>query len=341
MLTTRQKTILNLLVDDYIATATPVASDAIHRNHNPGVSPATIRKEIAELEDQGYLIRPHSSAGCVPLDSAYRFYVESLVAIELERISERDRSLIRQRLSDAERDPDDWASVAAAVLSSLVGNMAVATFPKAIESRVRHLELVRMQDLLAMLIVVLEQATLKRQLIRLKEPVAPEELETSVNRVRKQVLGLTRRDIESNAMDLNLLEEEVVDATVLILREEERASHRDHYVDGLRNLLSQPEFSEYEKTRAIVEGLEDGSLIHAVLEEAPEGDVVRVTIGQEHRGDMLWPLSVVICQYGVPDRAVGALGAVGPTRMEYSKAIAGVRFMSSVMSDMVEAVDAG
>jgi heat-inducible transcriptional repressor len=151
-------------------------------------------------------------------------------------------------------------------------------------------------------------------------------------------MGLTRPEIETKEMTLTPLEEQVVHATVLILRDEDQAIYHDHYVDGLRNLLSQPEFAENDKIRAVVEGVEDGSLIQAVLEETPEGESVRVIIGQENRGDALWPLSVVICQYGIPNQAVGAVGAVGPTRMEYVKTMADVRLMSAVMSDMVETV---
>ena len=336
MLTARQETILKLIVHEYTMTVGPIASETIARSHHLGVSPATIRKEVAELEEAGYLTRPHTSAGSVPMDKAYRFYVESLVAAEPGHIHPMVRRSIRKQLTEAERDTDEWASVAAVSLARLVGNMAIATFPKARESRVRHLELIQLQEFLAMLIVVVEQVRLRRHMIRLKEPVELVELEASTSKVKGQLLGLTRREIESKAMPLTPFEEELVQAAVLILREEDQAMYRDHYIDGLRNLLNQPEFAEKDRVRAIVEGVEDGSLVQAVLEETPDGGVVRVIIGQENRGDLLWPLSVVICQYGIPGEAVGAVGAVGPTRMEYSKTISGVKFMSSVMSELVE-----
>jgi len=336
MLKLRQETILKLIVDDYIKSAAPVGSGSIARHNHLAVSPATIRNDVSELEELGYIARPHASAGSVPLDKAYRFYVESLVAMEILAIPATVRSSVRRQLSEVEQDTDSWASVAAAILSRLVGNMAIATFPKARESRVKHLELVPLDEFVPMLIVVIEQSRLKRHIIRFKDPVAPQELEASTTRVKSQLVGLTRREIETKAMKLSPLEEEVVAAAVLVLRDEEHAAYRDHYVDGLRNLLTQPEFAENDKVRALVEGVEDGSLVEAVLGETPDGSVVRVIIGRENRGDMLWPFSVVICQYGVPDEAVGAVGAIGPTRMEYTKTIAGVDFVSSVMSEMVE-----
>ena len=293
---------------------------------------------MAALEEAGYLSRPHPSAGSIPLDKAYRLYVETLVAMEMERIPSQTRWEVRKQLSQVERDVDGWTSVAAAILSSLVGNMAIATFPKARESRVRHLELVRLQDLLAMLIIVMEQTTLRRQLIRVTVPFQLIELENSSNRVKSELQGLTRRQIESKQMDLTPLEHDVVEAAKLILKEEDQANYRDHYVVGLRNLLAQPEFSANEQVRLLVEGVEDGTLVQAVLEETPDEDVIMVKIGRENRGDMLWPLSIVIGQYGIPDVAFGAVGVIGPTRMEYPKAITGVQFMSSVMSELVESV---
>lgn len=338
MLTARQETLLKLIVEDYIGTATPIASETIARNHQLKVSPATIRNEVACLEEAGYLTRPHPSAGTVPLDKAYRLYVESLEDSETREVRQGEVDSLRQQLVDIQRDVDEWTSGAAVILARRVGNMAIATFPKARESRVRHLEVVPLQELMVMLIVVLEQARLRRHLIKLDEPMEPAELEASSNRLKRQVVGLSRKGIESKEMSLTPLEEEVVGATMLILREEDRTSHRDPYVDGLRNLLSQPEFLENDKVRAIVEGVEEGSLVQAVLEETPDGRVVRVIIGQENRGDLLWPLSVVICQYGIPGEATGAVGAVGPKRMEYSKTISDVRLMSSVMSELLESV---
>jgi heat-inducible transcriptional repressor len=196
--------------------------------------------------------------------------------------------------------------------------------------------LVHLQDLLLMLIVVLEQARLRRHLIRLDEPVNLSEIEATTNRMNAHLMGLSSKQIGATAMDLTPLEERMVDATVSILREEDKAAYRDHVVNGLRNILNQPEFAENERMRALIGGIEDGSLIQAVLDETPDGGIVRVIIGQENRGDMLRPLSVVICQYGIPDEAYGAVGAIGPTRMEYTRAIAGVKFMSDVMSDLVE-----
>ena len=338
MLTERQELILKTIVADYTRTATPIASEAVARSEGLDVSSATVRNDVAALREQGYLANPHTSAGSVPLDKAYRFFVESIEPVTDTAIPQSARESARRQLQNILQNLDEWANVSAAVLSGLVGNMAIATFPKARETRVRYIDLVPIQDLLVMLIVVLEQARLHRQLIRLPHPMEAYEIEESTARLRSYMLGHNQREIESQQAPLTPLEEELVEATVTVLQEEERAAYHDHYVDGIRNLLSQPEFAENERARAIVEGVEDGSLAQMILSETPEGGVLRVIIGHEHPDDALSPLSVVVCQYGMPHRAVGALGVVGPTRMEYIRTIAGVRFLSAAMSELLESV---
>ena len=338
MLTKRQELILKIIIADYTRTAAPIASEAVARRQELDVSSATVRNDVAVLKDNGYVAHPHTSAGSVPLDKAYRFFVESMEPVMDTAIPQSARDRAREQLQSILQNLDEWGNVSAAVLSGLVGNMAIATFPKARETRVRHLDLVRIQDLLVMLIVVLEQAHLHRQLIRLPHPMGATELEESTTRLRSYMMGHNHHEIESQVMYLTPLEEELVEATVAVLQEEANAAYRDHYVDGIRNLLSQPEFAENERARAIVEGVEDGSLAQTILSETPEGGVLRVIIGHENPDDALSPLSVVVCQYGLPHRAVGAVGVVGPTRMEYSKTMAGVKFVSSAMSELLESV---
>ncbi len=338
MLTKRQELILKIIITDYTRTATPIASEAVARRREVNFSSATVRNEVAILKDNGYVAQPHTSAGSVPLDKAYRFFVESIEPVMDTAIPRSSRDRAKNQLQNILQNLDEWANVSAAVLSELVGNMAIATFPKAHETKVHHLDIVRIQDLLVMLIVVLEQAQLHRQLIRLPYPIPASELEESVARLRPYLMGYNRHEIGSQVMHLTPLEEELVETTITVLREEDETSYRDHYVDGIRNLLSQPEFAENERARTIVEGVEDGSLVQTILSETPDGGVVRVIIGHENPYDTLSPLSVVVCQYGLPHRAVGAVGVVGPTRMEYPKTMAGVKFVSSAMSELLESV---
>ena len=158
-------------------------------------------------------------------------------------------------------------------------------------------------------------------------------------RIRSRVLGLSRREIaDSPIAGLTDSERKALAAAVEILKAEDAAQSGDHFASGIRNLLDQPEFADYRTARPIIHGVEDGDLIAAALDEAPAGQVIRVIIGREHRGEALKPLSVVICRYGIPGRALGSVGVLGPTRMEYDRAISGVALVSSIMNGMVESL---
>ena len=184
--------------------------------------------------------------------------------------------------------------------------------------------------------MVFQQTRLRRHLIRLKEPVDSVQLANSAKKINHMLRGLSSTDIQSKEMHLSSFEQELVETTAGILDEEDREEYRHHALDGLHNLLKQPEFMEGEMVQSVVRSIEDGSLAQAILDKAPKASVIRVVIGQENRENLLWPLSVVIGRYGVPGRAVGTLGAIGPVRMEYTRTIAGVELMADVMSGMVE-----
>ncbi|MDA1188104.1 MAG: heat-inducible transcriptional repressor HrcA [Chloroflexi bacterium] len=338
MLTARQESVLNFIVEGYIGTATPMPSDVLARRPELNVSPATVRNEVAVLEEQGYIVRPHTSAGSLPTDKAYRLYVVRLQESQ-PTVDAQVQTEVKRRLLEAQRDLEEWANVAAAALASIVGNMAIATFPRATESRVRHIEVVQLQDVLWLLIVVLEHARLRRQLIRFETPPDLTELERSANKVGSAIKGHSKRELDSlDTKKFSPLEKSLLDTTKHILSEEDAGLYRHHYLDGLRNLLTQPEFTENERVRPVVEAVENGSLAQAILEEVPEGITIRVVIGHENKGNVLQPLSVVVAQYGIPGEVVGAVGAIGPTRMQYSKTIAGVRAMTTVMSEMAEGI---
>jgi heat-inducible transcriptional repressor len=336
MLSSRQQAILSYIVEHYVAGASPVSSRSISADGKLGVSSATVRNDVSLLQEYGYVTHPHSSAGSVPSDKAYRQYVESVADRNESREPAATRASVRDKLARVNMDAEYWSSTAAGILARMVGNLAVATPPRSAESRVRRLDVVPLEGLLAMMIVVLEQTRLRRHMVRLSQPTDADVLAMSANRVRDLVEGQTRSQLAEVHFDLTPLEREILQTTIQILEEEDRDLFRDHYLDGLRNLLAQPEFAENRKVRELVEGFEDGTLAQAVLEEMPDGATLRVVIGAENRGDVLRPLSVVIGRYRGSGGAVGAIAAVGPTRMRYAHTIARVKLMTSVMTEMAD-----
>ncbi len=333
MLTERKGTILKAIVGEYIVTANPVASDTIVRRHGLGVSSATVRNEMVDLEEDGYITRPHTSAGRVPLDKGYRYYVSTLPeTIELP-VEVRERA--RHQLSQAGRDPEGWIKMATSVLARLVENMAVITFPKAPMSRLRHLEVTQLQEFLAMIVVVLQETKIRQRLISLQEPTGLEGLTAAAHKLNAELTGLGWQEMESKRLELSPFEVELVETVIHVMQEEDRLGHSSHFVDGLSYLMTQPEFSESQKLREIVACLEDETLIHVVLEDVPEGGIVKVQIGGENMEDALRHLSVVVCRYGVSGEAAGAMAVVGPTRMAYPRVIGGVKYLSAIMDKQV------
>ena len=336
MLTGRKPELLKALVQEYIESASPVSSESVAKKHSLGVSPATVRNDMAGLEEQGYISRPHQSAGAVPSDKGYRFYVETLSHVD--ELPPEFQYTVRYQFTKAERDIERWTQLAATALAQLVNNVALVTYPREPESRLMRINLVHIQESLAFLILVFQEVKLKKQLLPLSEPLTSDDLQMVANRLSASLSGLSRQEILTKTVDVSPFERTVTNMVMDIMEAEDRALYSDHYIEGLRHLLNQPEFSQGEKAREIVEVLEDKELPKVVLAEAPEWGHMKVIIGEENRVTFLHPFSMVVCQYGLPGGGLGSISALGPTRMEYSRTIAGVRFISSLMTDLLAQV---
>ena len=336
MLTARKERVLRIIVHEYIRGGTPVPSESVARKLPDTVSAATVRNEMADLGEEGYITRPYASAGGVPSNKGYRSFVESLDE-DLEPARELQEA-IRRRFRHSQRDVEAWTQTAVKLLAQLVHSAAMATPPRAMESRWKHMELVYVQEFLALLVMVLEKTRLKQQLVPLQQPLTQDELSLVSNKLNAYFGGLTHREVAVRGVATSPFEEEVIQAVLGILRAEEEEGLGDPYVDGLRHMLQHPDLSKGSQGREIVEFLEDRSLLRSVLSEIPPGGVVRVVIGDENKADVLRPFSMVFSQYGIPEAASGVLGILGPTRMEYANAISNVRYLSVLMSGLVQEV---
>jgi heat-inducible transcriptional repressor len=332
MLTHRRERILNIIVSDYIAAGLPVSSEAVARR-GLGVSPATIRNEMVELEEEGYLTQPHTSAGRIPTDKGYRRYIESIMGdVQLSLVEQR---LIRHQFHQVEGEIEEWIRLAAAILSRAVHSVAIVTLPKPYEYRLKHLELISLHEFLALLVLVLREARLKQQVLALEEAATQEELSVVARRLTSACTGLTGSEIANMSLKPSRLEEQVTRAVVQIMQAAEEEAYEDPCVDGLRHMLSQPEFVRSSRLAAIVEFFEEKRVLKSLLSQVLTGEGVRVLIGRENKADVMRDCSVVITRYGIPGEVGGAIGVMGPTRMQYSRAIPTVCFLSSVMSEMV------
>jgi heat-inducible transcriptional repressor len=332
-LTDRRQAVLGLVVRQYIATATPVGSKTIVEQYGLGVSSATIRNEMAYLEEQGYLTHPHTSAGRVPTEKGYRYFVERLMSeAELPLAEQRT---IRHQFHQARLDLEQWMRLAAAVLARAARTTSLVAAPIVSQCRFKHLELVAAHGSRLLLILVLREGVVKQQMVTLIHPVAQEELNQVANRLKDLFTGLNADQIAASPYQLTPLEKQIVDLVIEILEEAEAYSSGAIYRDGLMNIFKQPEFSEIENVRQIIRVMEEQSLLEAILAEVLNSSGVQVIIGGEGRWDELSECSVVLAPYGETGRVVGALGVLGPMRMRYGRAISTVRYVANLLSDLV------
>ncbi len=332
MVTERRRKLLQLLVDEYVRSAQPVGSHTLVDRYSLGVSSATVRNDMAALEEDGYIASPHTSAGRVPTDAGYRFYVESLM--QEERLPDGDQQTIRHQFHQAARELEEWAHLAAAILAARVGNAAVVTTPHSREPKIRLLELVSVHEHLALLVVVLQEARVLQQMVALDNPLTQDEMTSIGKKLNELASGKTASEIKAQNAELSPVETVLLDQAVVLLKSADQMSSEPGYVQGLSELLRQPEFSEGERLLRLLEAMAEHNLSRAIPAPTDAGDVA-IIIGGEHPIDEMRACSVISTRYDGPSGLRGTLSVVGPTRMHYPRNVAAVRYMSSLMEELL------
>jgi heat-inducible transcriptional repressor len=316
-----------------VDTANPIGSEAIVRRFDLPFSSATIRNEMAKLEEEGYISHPHTSAGRVPSDKGYRYYVEALM--EERDLPGNTKQTIRHQFHQAGREEDEWVHLAAAVLARAVENAAVVTMPKTAESRMKRFELVSIQDTSALLVVVMQEARVKQQVLLFPEPVEQEQLTAISNHLNQAFGGMSALEISRSPVQLTQLEWHVANAVREMLAMADAGGFDEAALEGIRNVLQKPEFANSDKMLNLLDVLETRNLPKFIpFAEAP-ADGVTVMIGAENEQDAMHDYSVVISRYGLPGGVSGHMAVVGPTRMQYPQTISTVRYLSQLMTEML------
>ncbi len=333
MLTDRRARILQFVVREYIDSATPVGSGTIVSKYGLKASPATIRSEMVRLEEEGYLDQPYTSAGRIPSDRGYRHYVESLM--EEEELSEEIKRTIRHQFYQVGPASEAWAQLAAAILARSVENLALVTAPHSVRARLRRLELVKMGDVLALLIVVLHEGHLREETLTLDRTVSQDELTRTAQRLSWLFAGLSAAQMQQQTVELSPFEDKVTQAIIRVLQIEDESSYEPAYLDGLRNVLSQPEFSQTQTILDFLGVLDERSLPRLIPFHWAVPGHVTIIIGAENPEDAMRHCSLVVARYGQPGGMTGALGVLGPTRLPYPRATSMVRYMGSLLGELV------
>ena len=337
MLTNRQREILNFIVGQYVVQAVPVSSQAVAKSSALRLSSATARNEMAELAEDGFIHRPHISAGSVPLDKGYRSYVETLP--DDPELPAGDAANARHSLTGASEDIEHWAAAAAETLAGLIGNMALVTPPKAAQGKIRRLELVRLQEFAVMLILVLQEAKTRQRIVPMVQKTTQDDLNELSNRLSAIYSGATYHGVDA-APQFGTVERQLLGVVRDLLFEEELDRIEEPYVCGLRNLVGQPEFTEDGARAGMIIGLlENRQLLREMISAAIERCDWRIVIGGENEAEEMHDCSVVLSRYGDPEGVGGVVAALGPTRMDYRRSMASVRLVSTIMGDMVASLD--
>ena len=339
MLDERKKQVLQAIIDDYISTAEPIGSRTIAKKYGLGVSPATIRNEMSDLESLGFLEQPHASAGRIPSAKGYRFYVDCLMGPQ--QLSERDTALINQWFEQKVRRLDEAFQETVRILSRITRNVSLLVTPQAPSLKFKYLQFLPFDERKVVVLVVADTGVMENRLMEIPEGTSIEELQRIAAAMNHWLGGLALPDIQTSV--LNKIRDEIMPCPELLesalglLREASGGSVAPEkvYLGGTTQLLNQPEFRDVDKIRNILSMLEEDRLLSDIL-HTQDGNGVIVTIGAENKFSGIQDCSVIQASFRLDGQMVGTLAVLGPTRMEYARTMAVIDFMHKHMEKILK-----
>jgi heat-inducible transcriptional repressor len=338
----RSQAILRAVIEEYVSTAQPVASQALVDRYGLGVSSATVRNILAELETAGLLTHPHTSAGRVPTDAGYRFFVESIAdAVPLPAV---EQLMIRHQFGQVEFASEHWFRLAATTLAGLTRAAGIATPAKPNAAHIRRIDLVSVNERMASLILVLREGAIKQAAVTVDEAEAVDQstLNAVAGLLNERLLDRTATSAEQilakldDAERTQRLAQRVGERIVRILRDYDAAAVEEVFSDGLLNVMEAPEFAQSDKLRQVFSALENRAYLGELVGSVAGSGRIRIVIGAENPREEMHDVTLILAPYGRPGRAIGVVGVLGPTRMSYPNAIGTVSFVSGLMDELVD-----
>jgi heat-inducible transcriptional repressor len=337
----RRAYILGTVVYEYIATAEPVGSNSLTQKYNLGISSATVRNEMAELEAGGYLVQPHTSAGRIPSDTGYRTYVDNLMPPE--ELSEDDRRRIRDELGDATHELDEIIDHTTRLLGRLSNNLAFITKPQQEAQLFKHIQLIWLSPHTGVAIVVTSLGVAAQSLFELGAEVRPDDLTRFSNALNARLANhrladVTEAEIAQAAQETGVSDDlrSAVVAAALSAGSSEQSTIASA---GAQNLLDQPEFQDLRKLRSILRIVEEQKTLYQIVSDAMSADTTSVKIGHELGSEELADLSVVTVPYRFGSHALGMLSILGPRRMPYARLVALASATAATLSQRLSDVE--
>ena len=336
----RSQSILRAVIEEYVDSATPVGSAALVQRYRLGVSSATVRNILADLEGAGLLTHPHTSAGRIPTDAGYRYFVESIT--DAGQLTAVEQLMIRHQFGQVQHASEQWFRLAATTLASANHIAGLATPAKPRAAHVRRIDLVAISERLSSLIIVFREGALRQVLVALPEPAEQEDLTRVAVILDGVMAGRTAADaeralarIESDG-PIGTLVRRVGERVIAAIRDYDATVIEEVFSDGLLHVMEAPEFERSDKLRRVFSVLENRAYLGELLDRVSGVGAVQVFIGAENAPAEMRDVSLVLAPYGEAGRAVGVVGVLGPTRMAYPQAIGTVRFVSTLLSELVQ-----
>lgn len=340
-LSERDRQILHAVVADYIASADPVGSRTIARKYGLNLSPASVRNVMADLEEAGYLSQPHTSAGRIPTDKGFRFYVDSL---DLRPLSRQEQERIRSQFHLSHSEPTERMRETSRILSLVSSLAGLVVAPRFDTTRFKHIEFVKLRGRDILVILVSETGVAHNKLIQADEELSQDRLHEIANYLNSILAGLTLQQAKERLLaemqaDKVLYDRLLAQAQALArqaLAGSEGPSDAEVFIEGKLSIVEQPEFASVEKMKALFKAFEEKSLLIRLIDKSLQAKGIQIFIGHENEYNEMAGCSVVLSHYTVGDRTIGALGVIGPTRMNYSRVIPIVEYTARLVSRFLE-----
>jgi heat-inducible transcriptional repressor len=342
-LTERDRRVLQAIITDYIQTAQPVGSRIVSKKYKMGLSPATIRNVMADLEELGLLIQPHTSAGRVPTDKAYRFFVDTI--LNLRRLNPEEREDIEKGLL-LEGDPDinEVMKRASHILSLLSKQTGVVLAPRFGSKIFKHIEFIKLRDRRILVIIVSRTGEVQNKLIRADEELSQDEMDKYSRYLSEFMGGLSlveakQKILEEMKKEKVLFDKLMYRALQLSQKALEDEDEGDLFIEGKTNMMQSPEFADMEKMRGLLQAFEEKTKIVKLLDKALSAQGIQIFIGAENELNEMINCSVVAAPYSRENYSLGTLGVIGPTRMDYSNIIPIVDYTARIVGRILGNID--
>lgn len=326
----RKKRILQAVIQDYIETAEPVGSRTIARKHQLGLSSATIRNEMADLEEMGYLSQPHTSAGRVPSDKGYRFYVDQLM--EVRQLTEEEIQNIRRAMEERISELSQLVKLASNVMSRFTRYTSIALTPQMKKSTVKAVQVVPIDPGKALVVVVTNAGVVKNSLVKIVNTISPDSLIRISNFLNEKLSGLTieeinnliTKEVESEiGIGKNVIEP-ILDGVANCIHQVDSS---EVYLEGTTNIFNFPEFSDVNRAKEFLDILDKKDILLKLLNCTNNSNSINIQIGAENQVDKIRDCSLITATYSMGNVVIGSIGIIGPTRMEYERVISSMNFI--------------